>query len=475
MAYAALPKTRRATLHERFAAWLEPAAADRLAELEEVLAYHLERAFRLREELGTVAESDRALGLRAGRLLAAAGRRAYERSDDPAATSLLRRAASLLPADDEERLRRLIDLGDALKRRGDFAGAGEEFAEAATRAAATGERAIQAHAEFEQAFLGLMGGAEGEVIAAIVDRLLDNPAARNDHVAVAKALHVRGLYHWNLLESGEATTFFLRARDEADQAADRTARRQAETGLALSLLLGPRPVAEALADVDAMLEAGRGDRELEGCLLIASGRLEAMRGGIDEARRLFELGGARLDELGLVAIRARWDYFAVEAELAAGDPAAAEQIARRALETLEAIGAEGFASLVAFALAEALYRLGRDDEAELFLARKVPIARPPRFYLALRHRTKAKLLARGGEAAAAEALARETLSLLDPTDALVLRADAHMSLCEVLLAGDQPDEAKAAAQTAAALFEAKGASAYAAVAEATLVKRQQTA
>jgi predicted ATPase len=44
-AYAAMAKELRADLHERFAAWLEQAAGDRLVEYEEILGYHLEKAY----------------------------------------------------------------------------------------------------------------------------------------------------------------------------------------------------------------------------------------------------------------------------------------------------------------------------------------------------------------------------------------------------------------------------------------------
>jgi hypothetical protein len=50
-AYQALAKQTRSELHERFAAWLERVAADRLAEYEEIVAYHLEQAYRYRAEL----------------------------------------------------------------------------------------------------------------------------------------------------------------------------------------------------------------------------------------------------------------------------------------------------------------------------------------------------------------------------------------------------------------------------------------
>jgi len=51
-AYQALAKQTRSELHERFAAWLERVAADRLTEYEEIVAYHLEQAYRYRVELG---------------------------------------------------------------------------------------------------------------------------------------------------------------------------------------------------------------------------------------------------------------------------------------------------------------------------------------------------------------------------------------------------------------------------------------
>src|SRR4029077_12240663 len=56
-AYDALPKETRADLHLRFADWLLKAAAERLAEYEKIVAYHLEQVVRYRRELG-VADED---------------------------------------------------------------------------------------------------------------------------------------------------------------------------------------------------------------------------------------------------------------------------------------------------------------------------------------------------------------------------------------------------------------------------------
>src|SRR5262249_896854 len=43
-AYDAMPKELRADLHERFVGWVERVAPDRLVELEEIVAHHLEQS-----------------------------------------------------------------------------------------------------------------------------------------------------------------------------------------------------------------------------------------------------------------------------------------------------------------------------------------------------------------------------------------------------------------------------------------------
>ena len=93
-AYDALPKATRAELHERFAAWVGERADD-LVELDEVVGYHLERAYRYRVELGPADAAALALSARAAERLAAAGTRASARGDVQAAVSLLARAVAL--------------------------------------------------------------------------------------------------------------------------------------------------------------------------------------------------------------------------------------------------------------------------------------------------------------------------------------------------------------------------------------------
>ncbi len=145
-AYLGTPKEIRAELHERFAGWLERTAGERLTEYEEVLGYHLERAYRYRVELGSAGPGEIELAQRAGRLLASAGRRAFGRGDMAAAADLLSRSAALLPAEHPERRALLPDLGEALSEAGDLAQAEAVLVEAAELAARADDPGLRAHA-----------------------------------------------------------------------------------------------------------------------------------------------------------------------------------------------------------------------------------------------------------------------------------------------------------------------------------------
>ena len=108
-AYDALPKTTRAELHQRFAAWLDQHGQS-LVERDEIVGYHLEQAARYKHELG---QPDSSLAERAGERLAAAGRSALWRLDERAAAGLIERALGLTrPAGLDVVLE--LDLGQAL-------------------------------------------------------------------------------------------------------------------------------------------------------------------------------------------------------------------------------------------------------------------------------------------------------------------------------------------------------------------------
>jgi predicted ATPase len=89
---SAMPKARRADLHERFATSLGAHADHEPA----VVAYHLEEAARLRMQLRP-RDAPPAVAAKAAEQLEEAGRQALERDDAPAASLLLNRAKTLVP------------------------------------------------------------------------------------------------------------------------------------------------------------------------------------------------------------------------------------------------------------------------------------------------------------------------------------------------------------------------------------------
>jgi tetratricopeptide (TPR) repeat protein len=183
-------------------------------------------------------------------------------------------------------------------------------------------------------------------------------------------------------------------------------------------------------------------------------RLVAMLGHFEDANRLHAEAADRAADLGL-----RFQmYLAVrrfEVAMLAGDASRAETAAREACEAVEALGELGNFMWFCCNLAQALLGLGRDDEAEQWLARGHETApseeRLPRM---LRCQARGKVLARRGEYHEGERLAREAVALAAETDMLNVHADALLDLAEVLALAGQ--DARAELEQALALYERKG-------------------
>ncbi len=118
VAYQGILKELRADLHERFADWLQREAGERANEYEEILGYHLERAYRYLTELGPVNERGRELAARAAAPLGSSGARALARGDIRPAVNLLERAVALLGDEDPARRDLTVKLGIALAETG---------------------------------------------------------------------------------------------------------------------------------------------------------------------------------------------------------------------------------------------------------------------------------------------------------------------------------------------------------------------
>jgi class 3 adenylate cyclase len=118
VAYQGILKGLRTDLHARYADWLERTAGERASEYEEILGYHLERAYHYLTELGPIDERGRELAARAAARLGSSGGRALARGDIRPAVNLLERAVSLLAEEDPARRDLTVKLGIALAETG---------------------------------------------------------------------------------------------------------------------------------------------------------------------------------------------------------------------------------------------------------------------------------------------------------------------------------------------------------------------
>jgi len=216
--YRSLTKDLRASLHELVAGRLEKQAAGRLAEVEEIVGYHLEQAFRARAALGLVDEEAPALARKASERLASAGDRAHRRGDAAAAVNLLERAASLLPDDDPARLELLTDLSRALYDAGDFQRADAVLAEPIERASAAGDQRIEWNAILLRSFLQTFTAPESmdlEALAQEAKRAISLFEELGDHLGLARAWQVVMSVEWTL---GRMTAAHEAAKQGAEHA-----------------------------------------------------------------------------------------------------------------------------------------------------------------------------------------------------------------------------------------------------------------
>src|SRR5207253_3986664 len=144
-------------------------------------------------------------------------------------------------------------------------------------------------------------------------------------------------------------------------------------------------------------------------------------------------------------------------KLWAGDPAAAAEFGAEGCRLHEELGEQIFLPHAAGNLAQALYALDRLDEADAWAGRAAELGTSDDAWKELLWRqVLAKVLARRGQHAEAERLAREAVALCEETDMLDAQGDAYADLAEVLLLTGKADEAAAVLEQAIERYERKG-------------------
>ena len=448
-AYEALPKALRADLHARFASWLEAHGAE-LVELDEILGYHLEQACSYRAELGLPQDDE--LAAVARRRLTAAGHRAQLREDYAATVRLLERAAALMaPAEIDLALE--TDLTDALWSAGNGGEALRRAGSLAERASAAGDRVGELCGRIKEGTLRTWLEPEGatDQLAALIEQALPVFEVAGDELALYIAY----------LALGQVAN--MRKQTDAELAAfERAAAHAQRAGLPHELLgwramarcFGTTRVAELLAWLDE--QEARGVRDID--LRKFRGEALAMLGRFDEARAILAEDRANLvDRGGGLALAVAVGIYSVDVELLAGDPAAAVEFGEEGCRLLGELGEQTILATAAGRLGQALFALDRLEDAESWAGRAAELGGSDDAYTQMLWRqVKAKILARRGEFADAELLAREAVAVGEKSDMLDALGDAQADLAEVLLLAGKADEAAAALEQALARYERKG-------------------
>ena len=452
-AYDGLPKSVRAQLHEAFANWLVERAGD-LPERDEIVGYHLEQAYGYRRELGSVDAAAQAVAAAAAGRLESAGQRALERGDASAALNLLERASNLVSA---LRVDISLELSVvwAMFQVGRIADAAGRAGAASARASEAGDGIGQLRGELARLYLLAHLDPEGRLaqLEDLVARARPVFEQTGDHAALASLwLASWGVEHFRC-RFGAAADAAMRAVEHATAAGELYLASWCRTNAVSGIAFGPMPVAEVLQWFDQQAALLKPPPTW---LDFWRARLLPLIGRFEEARAAYRADVEQMteqgDRLGL-ALGNGWQI-----EMQAGQFAKAEEAARSACRLLEEMGERSFWSTKACEVAQALYCLGRYDEAETWARQAADAgASDDAITQMMSRQVLAKVAARQGQFEKARTVAAEVLALSDGMQAPLSQGDACLDVVEVLwLAGDHAG-ASEQAERAASFFEGKGA------------------
>jgi len=455
-AYAALPKMQRSELHERFARFLEHEAGERVAEIEELVGYHLEQAYRQRIEVGLPDERAMRLAGEAAGRLAASGGRASARGDVPAAANLLQRALALLPPNAPQRTDVQLFLGATLLEQGRLADADEHLADAEESARETGSRVIELSAQIMRLVIGVQRdpAVDFDAAVALCDAAIGELEQLHADAALAGAWRVLTMIHIYRSDAEKAGIAAASALEQARRAGYVRGEGEAVFFLTLSRLVGPTPAEEALRDCEQLLVESPGPMSTAS-VLTAMGMCHALLGRSDEGRRFVREGRDAFRELGFLVFSEDMALNDAWVEFHAGDAAAAEQVLQRSTAVLESIGETSTLSIQHAVRALFVARLGRFEEA-LDLCERSERGAVAAVAQALSRSARAVALAGLGRIDEAVPLAREAVEIMRRTTAIHDRGTTCSALADVLISAGEDREAQLALDEARDLFERKG-------------------
>jgi len=447
VAYAGVPKSERAELHEQAAEWLEREEVAR----EELVGYHLEQAYHFRLALGPVDRHARALASDAGKRLGAAGIRAWKRADVPAAVNLLTRATSLLPREDELCRELLCELGLALRVGGQIKRGKAAFATAIEASETAHDHRVELRARIEEAAIEL--ASDPDELLTLAGRAIPLFEGLRDDRSLGRTWLLVGHVHGPLrCENGA----WARASEEARAYYVRSGWPPSIcfSNLGAALYHGPTPAPEGIDRCREILSASI-DLVTQASIHAVLGAFYALRGDFDEARELVQQSTRTFRELGHVeqaTVTAGWACG--EVELWADDAPAAGSVLRENCRHLERANMNAHLATAAAELAEALHRQGAHEEALRWTQVSELHATPADVSAQIQwRRVRAKILATSDQGVA-ESLVRDALDLVEQTDGLNEQATTLLAVADVV--GKASGQPAHVLERALDLFERKG-------------------
>ena len=463
-AYQAIPKERRAELHEGFADWIAHVGGERAEEADEIMGYHLEQAFRYREALGPLDEDALELGRRASQRLTAAGRRALARHDARAVINLLGRAESLLDPSSAARVSLLPDLAIALWNGGQVDEAKAIVEEARVRAEELGMPELAMHATLAGSFVSSDVTTSSEIrgpsrsdrpfdqIRADSERAIRMFEASGDERGLARAWHLIAGVEWDLGHAGAQLAALERALEHAGRVGAPFETAEVLLSVTSAIVRGPTPVTEGIAKSEQFVRDFPGNRVVEAYMDHATAHLRARLGEFDAAREASDRYRAFLLDTGQMIGYWRSAELRFDVEMLAGDTEAARAVAEKGYVALLEKG-DRWPYLGAF-LGQARLALGQMEEAaevaEVAASSAIAVER------ALGLGVLAQVRAREGDGVTAEKLIREAVEIVERTDFLFDRGTVQLDLAEVMDAVGRAGEARVARDRAFQMFEQKG-------------------
>jgi tetratricopeptide (TPR) repeat protein len=464
-AYEAIPKELRAELHERFANWAET----QRSEYDEIVGYHLEQAYRYKEQLGTIDED---LARRAASRLADAGRRADARGDPPAVENLLGRATALMQEDSLERLELLLLRASALHAVAEPTEATALLEETIRQAQARGERALELRAalilQSQQAWMNPEGAAKAikEAAEAAIAELGD----LGDDRALGEAWATLSFYYVEQCNAARVADASDHVLFHAKRAGDRRLEHEALTMRALAAWLGSTPVDDAISIVEEVLSdlAAASNRSSEAFVWIFLAELYSQRGDHEAARRYADRSHERNEELGNRRFAAGNTMTTAYCDLRAGDPVAAEtrlrprtKYWRKWARKASAAASRPFWPRPSTGRTDSTRRNGSSRSAKSSPRRPTSSCRSGgvRSKQSCWHAEATKRRRSGSHGKPSRA---------EPTDLLFTKGEAREALGETFGLVEQVDEARTAFERALELYEQKGSIADAARVSARL-------